>query len=264
MVGQHIAALETRLGVRLLNRTTRSQSLTDFGVSYFEQCRDILERVAMTEEDAQALQTRPSGRLRITAPVTFGSELLAPALSSYRQIAPDVELDISLTDRNVDLVEEGIDIAFRIGELSDSRVIARSLAPYRMMVCASPEYLERKGTPLHPLELSAHDAIRFTQSRGSWKFHKDGERLDVLPTVVLAINSGQAMRKAACAGLGVIMQPALLLAGDVKAGTLVQLFPEWDLPERPMSLLYYRDRQMTPRLRSFIAFATDAFSGSGI
>lgn len=260
MVGQHIAALETRLGVRLLNRTTRSQSLTDFGASYFEQCRDILERVAVTEEDAQALLTKPRGRLRITAPVTFGTELLAPALGFYRQLAPEVDLDISLTDRNVDLVEEGIDIAFRIGELSDSRMIARRLAPYRMMVCASPAYLARKGTPLHPSELSTHDAIKFTQSRGAWKFRKEGELLEVVPTVVLAINSGQAMRRAACAGLGVIMQPAMMLGGDVEAGQLVQLLPEWELPERPMSLLYYRDRQMTPRLRSFIAFATDAFS----
>lgn len=260
MVGQHIAALETRLGVRLLNRTTRSQSLTDFGASYFEQCRDILERVAVTEEDAQALLTKPRGRLRITAPVTFGTELLAPALGFYRQLAPDVDLDISLTDRNVDLVEEGVDIAFRIGELSDSRMIARRLAPYRMMLCASPAYLARKGTPLHPSELSTHDAIKYTQSRGAWKFRKEGELLEVVPTVVLAINSGQAMRRAACAGLGVIMQPAMMLGGDVEAGQLVQLLPEWELPERPMSLLYYRDRQMTPRLRSFITFATDAFS----
>jgi DNA-binding transcriptional LysR family regulator len=260
MVGQHIAALEKRLDTRLLNRTTRSQSLTDFGAGYFEQCRDILERVAATEEDAQALQAKPRGLLRITAPLTFGTELLAPALGIYRQFAPDVTLDIRLTDRNVDLVEEGIDIAFRIGKLADSRVIARPLAPYRMMVCAAPDYLARRGTPRHPSELAAHDAIGFTQTRGPWKFDRDGEWLEVTPSPVLTINSGQAMRRAACAGLGVIMQPAMMLERDVEAGALVKLFPEWRLPERPMSLLYYRDRQMTPRLRSFIAFATEAFS----
>lgn len=262
MVGQHIAALEKRLGLRLLNRTTRSQSLTDFGASYFQQCRDILERVAATEEGAQALQAKPRGRLRITAPVTFGTEILAPALGTYRQLAPAVTLEVSLTDRNVELVEEGVDIAFRIGSLSDNRMIARPLAPYRMMVCASPDYLAARGVPRHPSELAAHDAIAFTQTRGTWKFDRDGERLEVAPSPVLTINSGQAMRKAACAGLGVIMQPAMMLERDVASGALVQLLPEWRLPERPMSLLYYRDRQMTPRLRSFIAFATEAFSDS--
>lgn len=260
MVGQHIAALEKRLGLRLLNRTTRSQSLTDFGASYFQQCRDILERVAATEEGAQALQAKPRGRLRITAPVTFGTEILAPALGAYRQLAPDVTLEVSLTDRNVDLVEEGVDIAFRIGSLSDNRMIARPLAPYRMMVCASPDYLAARGVPRHPSELAVHDAIAFTQTRGTWKFDRGGERLEVALSPVLTINSGQAMRKAACAGLGVIMQPAMMLERDVASGALVQLLPEWRLPERPMSLLYYRDRQMTPRLRSFIAFATEAFS----
>ncbi len=134
MVGQHVAALEERLGTRLLNRTTRRQSLTDFGASYLEQCRDILDRVAVAERDAEASQTRARGRLRVTAPTTFGAEVLVPALQRYRELAPDVTLDITLTDRNVDLVDEGFDIAFRIGELPDSRLIARRLAPYRMMI----------------------------------------------------------------------------------------------------------------------------------
>ncbi|MFW8643670.1 LysR family transcriptional regulator [Rhizobium beringeri] len=145
MVGQHVAALEERLGTRLLNRTTRRQSLTDFGASYVEQCRDILERVALADQDAEALQAEPRGKLKMTAPTTFGAEVLMPRLQRYRELAPDVTLDITLTDRNVDLVDEGFDIAFRIGDLPDSRLIARRLAPYRMMICAAPNYLARRG-----------------------------------------------------------------------------------------------------------------------
>ncbi|NKK63128.1 LysR family transcriptional regulator [Rhizobium leguminosarum bv. viciae] len=260
MVGQHVAALEERLGTRLLNRTTRRQSLTDFGMSYVEQCRDILERVAITDQDAEASQTKPRGLLRITAPTTFGAEVLMPALHRYRKLAPDVTLDITLTDRNVDIVEEGFDIAIRIGELPDSRLIARHLAPYRMMICASPDYLERHGNPGHPSELSGHETIGFTPAaRSPWKLSKGKNEVEVVPKTPITVNSGQAVRMAARAGLGVIMQPSILLMSDIQAGLLVRLFPDWHLRERPMSLIYHRDRRMTPRLRSIIAFAIAEF-----
>ncbi|NKM26689.1 LysR family transcriptional regulator [Rhizobium laguerreae] len=260
MVGQHVVALEERLGTRLLNRTTRRQSLTDFGMSYVEQCRDILERVAIADQDAEASQTKPRGLLRITAPTTFGAEVLMPALHHYRELAPDVTLDITLTDRNVDIVEEGFDIAIRIGELPDSRLIARHLAPYRMMICASPDYLERHENPGHPSELSGHETIGFTPAaRSPWKLSKGKDEVEVVPKTAITVNSGQAVRMAARAGLGVIMQPAILLTSDIQAGLLVRLFPDWKLRERPMSLIYHRDRRMTPRLRSIIAFAIAEF-----
>ncbi|WP_180900292.1 LysR family transcriptional regulator [Martelella soudanensis] len=264
MVGQHIAALEERLGTRLLNRTTRRQSLTDFGSSYFEQCRDILDRIALAEEAAELQRTRIQGRLRITAPTTFGAEALMPALSGYRTAAPDVELDIILTDRNVDLVEEGFDVAFRIGTMSDNSMIARPLTPYRMVICAAPGYLADKGTPSHPSELDGHEAIAFTPSaRSPWRFTRGEEDVRVTPTRMITVNSGQAVRVAACAGLGIIMQPEILLKRDIEAGFLARLFPDWGLGERPMWLLYYRDRRMTPRLRSFISFAVATFGRDG-
>ncbi|MCP8690101.1 LysR family transcriptional regulator [Marinobacterium sedimentorum] len=263
MVGQQIAALEERLGTRLLNRTTRRQSLTDFGLSYFEQCRDILERVAVAGEQAETLQQEPRGQLRITAPMTFGAEVLMPALGRYREQAPEVTLDIVLTDRNVDLVEEGVDAAFRIGTPPDGRLIARQLTSYRMMICASPDYLARAGMPRHPAELSGHDSIIFASTaRSPWRLSKGDDRVEVTPVRSITVNSGRAVRVAACAGLGVVLQPAILLMADVQTGRLVQLFPDWRLGERPMSLLYYRDRQMTPRLRSFITFSIKEFAGS--
>ncbi len=260
MVGQQIAALEERLGTRLLNRTTRRQSLTDFGGSYVEQCRDILDRIALAEEAAELQQTRVQGRLRITAPTTFGSEALMPALGSYRLTAPDVELDIALSDRNVDLVEEGFDIAFRIGVMQDSAMIARPLAPYRMAVCAAPDYLTRRGMPIDPEDLTGHETIAFTPSaRSPWKFARENEEKAITPARMITVNSGQAVRAAARAGLGIIMQPEILVKRDLEIGCLVRLFPDWRLGEKPMWLLYQRDRRMTPRLRSFIAFATVAF-----
>lgn len=260
MVGQHVAALEERLGMRLLNRTTRRQSLTDFGKSYVEQCRDILERVAIADQDAEASQTKPRGLLRVTAPTTFGAEVLMPALQRYREIAPDVTLDITLTDRNVDIVEEGFDIAIRIGELPDSRLVARHLAPYRMMLCASPDYLKRHGNLDHPSELSGHETIGFTPAaRSPWRLSKGKDEVEVVPKMSITVNNGQAVRMAARAGLGVIMQPSILLTSDIQVGVLVQLFPDWRLRERSMSLIYHRDRRMTPRLRSIISFAIAEF-----
>ncbi|MDQ0395570.1 DNA-binding transcriptional LysR family regulator [Labrys monachus] len=264
MVGQHIAALEEHLGTRLLNRTTRRQSLTDFGSDYFEQCRDILDRIALAEEAAELQRTAAQGRLRITAPTTFGTEALMPALAGYRALAPEVELDIGLTDRNVDLVDEGFDIAFRIGAMPDGSMIARSLMPYRMVVCAAPDYLSRKGTPSHPGELDGHEAVAFTPSaRSAWRFTQGEEDVQVSPIRMINVNSGQAVRAAARAGLGIIMQPEILVKRDLEAGCLIRLFPDWRLDERPMWLLYYRDRRMTPRLRSFISFAVAAFGSSG-
>ncbi len=263
MVGQHVAALEERLGTRLLNRTTRRQSLTDFGASYVEQCRDILERVAIADQDAEALQVEPRGKLKITAPTTFGAEILMPRLQRYRKLAPDITLDITLTDRNVDIIDEGFDIAFRIGDLPDSRLIARRLAPYQMMICAAPDYLVRRGNPDHPTDLANHEAIGFTPAaRSPWKLAKGDDIVEVIPRMSITVNSGQAVRMAARAGLGVVMQPSILLSSDVQAGLLVQLFPDWHLRERPMSLVYHRDRRMTPRLRSVISFAISEFGAT--
>jgi len=260
MIGQHVAALEARLGTKLLNRTTRRQSLTDFGLDYVEQCRDILDRVALAEEAAEMQQTEARGRLRVTAPTTFGAEALMPALAGYRAEAPEVEIDITLTDRNVDLVEDGFDVAFRVGPVSDGGMVARALAPYRMAVCAAPDYLARHGSPGHPSDLARFEAIAFTPSaRSPWRFGRGDEVVEVAPASSLTVNSGPAVRAAAVAGMGIVLQPEISLQREIEAGRLVRLFPDWRLAERPMSLVYYRDRQMTPRLRRFITFAVAAF-----
>ncbi|TLV20538.1 LysR family transcriptional regulator [Klebsiella indica] len=261
MVGQHIASLEERLGMRLLNRTTRKQKLTDFGSSYLEQCHDILERVAISETQAEGLQHSFSGKLRLTAPVSFGTECLIPALPRYREMAPDVEIDITLTDRVIDLVDEGIDIAFRIGELDDSNMIGRPLMPYRMAVCASRDYLNIYGTPEHPSELFAHQLLSLsTSSRSPWKLSRGEEQIEIPIQSKLTVNNGQALRIAARSGLGIVMQPEILLSEDIISGRLVRLFQGWRIRERQVWLLYLRDRRMTPKIRAFINFSLEEFS----
>jgi len=265
MVGQHIAALEDRLGMRLLHRTTRRQKLTDFGSSYLEQCHDILERVAISEAQAEGLQDSFGGKLRLTAAVSFGTECLIPALQRYRKMAPDVEIDITLTDRVIDLVDEGIDIAFRIGELDDSSMIGRPLMPYRMAVCASPDYLNVYGTPEHPSELFDHQLLSLSMSsRSPWKLSRGEEKVEIPVQSKLTVNNGQALRMAARSGLGIVMQPEILLSGDIISGRLVRLFQGWHIRERQVWLLYLRDKRMTPKIRAFINFSLEEFSSGKV
>ncbi|MFT5706370.1 MAG: DNA-binding transcriptional LysR family regulator [Oceanospirillaceae bacterium] len=260
MVGQYIAALEARFGTRLLNRTTRSQKLTDFGESCFEQCKDILDRVSLADLEAEVQQCEAVGKLRITAPTTFGATVLMPALTRYRQLSPRVKVDIELTDRNVDMIEEGFDVAFRIGVPPDSRLIARKLMPYKMTMCAAPCYLSQRGKPEHPRELANHEMISFTPSSGSiLKMFKGEETFEVTPENAVTVNSGYALLNAANAGLGIIVQPNILLDEAIKEGKLIPLFTDWSLGERQISLLYYRDARMTPRLRSFVSYTLSEF-----
>ena len=260
MVGQHVVALETRLGAQLLNRTTRRQSLTDFGRSYFIQCQDILERVAIAETEAEAQASEAQGVLRVTAPVTFGTSLLIPALRQYRQRAPHVKIELVLTDNSLDIVEEGIDIAFRIGDIPDSRIIQRVLMPYRMVVCAAPDYVVDHGMPSHPSELAEHELVGFAKTAETpLKFYNNNQKVEVTPHCMVTMNSGQALLSAAKAGLGLIVQPHILLADDIEAGRLQRLLPDWSLGERDVSMVYYRHKNMTPKVRSFIDFALEAF-----
>jgi DNA-binding transcriptional LysR family regulator len=258
MAGNHLRALETRLGTKLLHRTTRRHSLTAFGETYLARCQEILRLIADTDTQAQNQQAVPSGRLRVTAPVSFGSEALVPALADYLASHPQVRVELSLSDRTVDLVDEGFDVAIRIGTLPDSGLVARSLAPYRMMVCASPAYLQRRGTPRSPDELVGHECIAFSPAAtASW--HVGEDRVEV--NGQLQINHGQALRVAALNGLGIVMQPAVLLAADVAAGRLVALFPDHPLGSRPMQVVYLPD-QRSLKLRSFVEFVVGRFGST--
>ncbi|MCR8550857.1 LysR family transcriptional regulator [Salipiger sp. P9] len=260
LVGQRIAALENHLQVRLLNRTTRRHRLTDFGESYLEQCRDILELVAQSEGKASDQQAQPQGRLRIAAPLSFGSEALMPALKRFTDMTPGVEIDLVLSDTNEDLIAGGFDAAFRIGKLEDSTLLQTRLAPYRMMVCASADLLKKHGAPEAPLDLERFRAVLFSRTgRRAWRFVRNAETQNWTPKATITVNSSQAVRIAAKAGMGIAMLPECLVAQDVAAGELVRVLADWKLPEQPMALIYHRDRYRPQRLASFLDFARSTF-----
>jgi len=265
MAGNHLRMLEQRLGMQLLHRTTRRQRLTAFGEDYYVRCKEILRLVAETEVQAQNLRLAPAGRLRVSAPVTFGSEVLMAALPDYLARYPEVSVELALADRVVDLMEDGFEAAIRIGALpSDSPLVARPLAPYRMIVCAAPDYLARRGTPATPADLVHHDCLAFSAiALGHWRFTRGDEVASVPVTGRVQVNHGPALRTAALHGLGIIMQPAILLDADVRAGRLVRLFADYDLPSRPMHVVYLPERYRSTKLRSFIDYVTERFGPEG-
>lgn len=267
MVGKHIAQLESRLGARLLTRTTRRQSLTEIGAAYCEQCRVILAQVRDAESGAESMRLVPRGRLRVSAPVTFGSESLSPLLGDYLTAYPEVSIDLDLDDRLVDLVEERYDVAVRIGTLDDSAMVARALRPYRIIVAAAPAYLAAHGTPTTPADLARHQCLDYASwsSTVRWRLRED-EHTAPAPRPAqsrLRINNGRALKQAALAGCGIVMQAEVMLADAVASGALVALLEDYLPPPRPMHLVYLRERHPTPKLTTFVAFMLAHFGKIG-
>ncbi|AVG16112.1 LysR family transcriptional regulator [Chromobacterium piscinae] len=255
MVGKHIAALEARLGGKLLVRTTRRQQLTELGQHYYQRCRAILADLAAADDAAALLREQPRGVLRVNASVTFGTLRLAPLLAEFMARYPEIGVELELSDQLVDLVAEGYDAVFRIGHLADSGLVARRLKPYRMMIAASPAYLARRGRPETPEQLAEHDCLGFSR----WRRDDGWDALARLhaaqiPSSRFQCNQGQALRQMALAGAGIVLQAETLLADDVAAERLVSLLDGY-LPEaKPMHLLYPADRQPLPKLRVFVDF----------
>lgn len=260
MVGKHIRALEQMLGAALLARTTRRQALTEIGRRYAEQCRAILAQVGEAESVAEAMRAAPRGLLKVTAPMSFGAQWLSPAVTDYLERYPDVTVDLNLTDRTVDLVEEGFDAAVRIGPLPDSTLVARPLRPYAVALCAAPAYLERYGTPHAPEDLARHECLEFTGwlPQARWKLRGEKDGRGVRPGRFRS-NSTAALRMAALNGFGIVMQAESMLADDIAAGRLVPLLRDWLPAPRPMHLVYSRDRRATPKLTTFVDFVLERF-----
>lgn len=261
LVGKHVQTLEHHLGVRLINRTTRRQHLTEAGFAFYERVKIILAEVEAAEGMAAMSGGTPRGRLRINAPVSFGVHALSKRLPDYMAMYPEVSVDMSLSNRYVDLIDEGFDVAFRVGELSDSGLIARALAPYRLRLCAAPSYLAGHPSITHPADLEQHECLGFsyTELRTRWTFQGPEGEIAVPVSGRLMVDSGEALLMAARAGMGLLLQPCELVREDMAAGRLVQVLPDYPIPTRPFHLLYAPDRRMTPKLRSFIDFAVAAF-----
>jgi DNA-binding transcriptional LysR family regulator len=263
MVGKHVSFLEERLGTQLLHRSTRRQSLTAIGQTYYERCRVVLAEAEAAEATARELSTTPRGRLRISAPVTFGSVALAPLVAGYLRAYPQTEVALDLTDRYVDVVGEGYDAVIRLGPLKDSRLISRTLPPYRLIACAAPGYLAAHGTPRKPADLIAHDCLGFIFASGQpfseWRFVKEGQVHEVQVCSRFQVNDARVLQAAALEGQGIVLQASLILADDLAAGRLVQVLSDYETPTRPLHILFAATRPPTQTLRSFIDYVVARF-----
>ena len=269
MVGNHLRALEQRLGVSLLKRTTRKQSLTEFGGLYYQRCLEVLGLVANSEQLAEQIHSEaPQGLLRITAPPAFGAERLAPALSEFSRRYPKIQLYVVLSNQVMDLIDSGFDVAIRLGELQPSSLIARPLQDYTMTLCASPDYLARRGTPQQPMDLQAHDCLAFAYPSTDdwrnadklWRLRAADGEVEVAVSGPMTINSSQALRQAAVQGMGIVMLPDALVQPELQTGHLVALLGSYQLPSRPMHLLYGQDRHRLPKLRAFVEFVMEKWA----
>lgn len=256
MVGKYVNSIEERLGTRLLNRTTRRQSLTELGQQYYERCKIVLAEVDAADAIAHVQAAAPRGRLRINAPVTFGTYSLMPVISRYLEAYPDVQVDLTLNDRLVDVIEEGYEAVIRIGTLADSSLMSRRLQPYLLIACAAPGYLARCGTPATPEALADHDCLGFTYaarpSVKAWPFMAGDIQHIAQVHNRFQVNDSRAQLAAAREGIGIILGARMMLAEDLSSGRLVQLFPEYEGPTLPVHLLFPGDRRLTPKLRSFV------------
>ncbi len=253
-VVRSLAALERAIGVRLLQRTTRRSSLTDEGREYYERCKRVLAQVEEADTSMSARRSEPHGRLRITAPATYGRMHVAPIVNAFIAKYPQVEVELLLLDRVVDLVEEGLDAAVRIGELPDSTLVARALGETRRVVCAAPAYLRRAGTPKTPADLQAHRCIVFSglAAANEWSFGAKRQRVAVRP--VLRTNQVDAALDACIRGLGCGQFLSYQVDAALREGTLKRLLKEYEPPALPIHIVYPHARPSS-NVRAFIELA---------
>lgn len=261
-VSKTVSRLEESLGARLLNRTTRKLSLTEAGRAYYEGCRRMLNEAETASQAVHRLNDVPRGTLRVNLPMSFGTLQVAPLLPAFLQRYPEIDLDAAFDDRPVDLVEEGYDLAIRIGILSDSSLIARRLAPNRRILCAAPSYIEEQGAPQSPEALAAHFCLLYSyQASGDhWRLlGPDGER-QVQVSGRLRLNNGEAICAAAVAGLGIAYLPTFIAGSDLRAGRLVPVLPDWmDDGLGAVHAVYPASRHLSPKVRVFIDYLTEHF-----
>lgn len=257
-VSKEIMALEDFLGVRLLQRTTRSLALTEAGEAFYARCARMLAEAEAAEREAQQGAVSPRGRLRVTAPMTYGERRLAPMLAQFACKWPDVDIDMVLDDRIVDLVQDGFDVGIRIAQLADSSMVARKLAPAPRYVVASPAYLERKGVPQIPEDLSRHDGLLYSYVSASDQWTFRGEReVTVRVQGRMRANNGEVLKTAALAGLGVCVLPSFFVEDELADGRLVAILPAWTDQRASIWAVYPHARNLAPSVRAFVDFLAE-------
>jgi DNA-binding transcriptional LysR family regulator len=261
-VSKRLAQLERRLGVRLLNRTTRRISLTAEGEEYVEVGRRILSEIEELEQRIGPARAAPRGLLRVNATLGFGRIYVAPVVSSFRKRYPEVEVLLQLTDRPVNLTDEAFDVGIRFGELPDARIVARKIANNRRLLCASPKYLGLRGRPTTPNDLTRHDCIVLRQNDsayGVWKLRRGRQSESVKVRGPLSSNDGSAVLAWALDGHGILMRAEWEVADHLRAGRLEQVLPEYALPPADIHAVYPERHHLSARVRAFVDFLVERF-----
>ncbi len=256
-----IHTLEESLGVRLLNRTTRRVSLTDAGRNYYQRVSEILTQLTEAEAEAAEMQIEPRGKMRVSAPISFSVRHLAPAMSEFQRRHPRVELELELSDRLVDLVDEGFDLAIRIGKLADSSLVARRIAPASMIMVASPGYLKRAGTPREPADLVKHNFLIYTLAtrRDEIVLERGSETISTRIRGNLHVDNGDFIAAAAIEGHGISVLPTFIACEHLKRGELVPVLESWTIPSIGIHAVYAQTRSLPAKTRVLIDFLVERF-----
>ncbi|WP_049723296.1 LysR substrate-binding domain-containing protein [Gilvimarinus polysaccharolyticus] len=251
-VSRRIKAREQRMGTSLLQRTTRKVSLTEEGRIYYQHCRQILDALTAADSELANLQHTPTGHLRVTAPVSFGEKYVAPLVSAFAQAHPGLTIDLNLSNQRLDLIDESIDLAIRLGPLKNEQLIAKKLAERQPIVCASPEYLAQHGQPHTPAELSTHNCLLGTLD--VWRFSEAGRAFTVPVKGNLRCNNGPALRDAARNGLGVVQLPDYYLQQALATGQLIELLHRYAPAREGIWALYPPNRRLSPKVQRLISY----------
>lgn len=257
VVSKYVTRLESGLGARLLNRSTRRLSMTEVGRSFFEQCKCGLEAIENAEAEVSSLQNAPRGVLRLNVPMSFGILHISPLLPEFQVKYPDIRIDMVLEDRQVDLIDEGVDLAIRIAEMADSSLVARRLGPCRHVVCASPTYFASKGIPRKPEELRHHNAIsyRYHDSPTSWRFiTPDGAQTSVQISGSIQVNNSLALKQVLLAGGGMALIPTFVVGDELRTGRLQRVLGRYRANEISIYAVYPQRRHLSPKVTAFVEF----------
>ncbi len=261
-----IQNLEAVLGVRLMNRTTRRLSLTPEGAAYYEHCIRIITDIAETDASFQAGNRQPSGALRVHMPTSLGRHLVIPALQSFHQRYPDIALDLGMSDRPVDPVEEGIDCMIRGGPLEDSSMVARRIGILKRVTCASPDYLRRFGEPSSIDDLAVHHAVNFRVMHGArpmpWIFLVDGKATEVRMDGVVTVNDSEAYLTCGLEGFGLIQPMLFMVAQQLRDGSLREVLPDFKPKPKPISIVYPNNRHLSAKVRVFADWVAELFEST--
>ena len=270
-VSRLVSELEGNLAARLLHRTTRRLSLTESGQAYFERCVQLLADLAETESLVTSASADPSGTIKLTCSIAFGVRHLAPAIGAFQRQHPAVQFNCSLSDRFVDLVDEGLDLAIRIGRLADTNLVARKIGESRLRVCAAPAYLQRHGTPMRPEDLAGHNCFtyEYVTVRNLWRFREktaSGEDREISVSVhgSLHANNGEMLAAVAAEGVGIALEPCFIVGPLIEKGLLVPILQDFEPPRSGIYAVYPSRRHLSGKVRAFVDFLAQRFAEPGM